>query len=353
MTTLLDPDSAASTTNPVPDANESVSEVMSADEQVAKAGAVVAEPGDVEGDVADDSTESSATPGEDHEGHGDASAQTKVVAGDEQPVDDGRPLGKIITVFAPKGGAGKTTVSTNLAVVLNASGANRVCLVDIDLEFGDIAIALRLAPTNTLLDYVQATTATADARRAGALTSFQPGLDCVLAPVSPADSEYISAAHVGALLRDLRRHYDFVVVDTPPNLAEHVLEALDIADVHVLLTTPEVTALKNLRLALDMFDLLGYPRQARAILFNKSDKQAGISAAEAADILCMPVGAEVPMSSDIPASVNRGVPVSLANPKHPVAVAIRTLAETSITHGPITAQRRNGRRGLKLRMRSK
>ena len=123
---------------------------------------------------------------------------------------------------------------------------------------------------------------------------------------------------------------------------------------HVLLSTPEVTALKNLRLALDMFDLLGYPRHARAIVFNKSDKQAGISAAEAADILGMPVAAEVPMSSDIPASVNRGVadlayqPEALSGGRYSHPCGVGRDARTH--HRPAAF---HGRRGLKLRMRSK
>ena len=188
MTILLDPDGAASTTEPGPTDDESGGEAVLAGKQVAEASASVAE--DVLVDVADDST-SSATPGQAHD---EAPVDPEVGLDDARVDDDTRPPGKIVTVFAPKGGAGKTTVSTNLAVVLNASGANRVCLVDIDLEFGDIAIALRLAPTNTLLDYVQAADGTADDRRVAATTSFQPGLDCVLAPVSPADSEYISAS---------------------------------------------------------------------------------------------------------------------------------------------------------------
>jgi pilus assembly protein CpaE len=270
------------------------------------------------------------------------------------PQDRASRSAKVVTVFAPKGGAGKTTVSTNLAVVLNGQGHNKVCLIDIDVEFGDVAIALKIAPTNTILDFIQALPNTnLDQRRENAITHFVPNLDCILAPVSPADSEFVTARAVRELIDNLRPHYDFIVVDTPPHLGEHVLEAMDMADAHVVLTTPEVTALKNLRLALDMFDLLGYDRSLRWVVFNKADKQIGLTAEDSSKVLGLPIAVQVPSSSDIPTSVNRGVPIALSHPDHPVSASIRALAEASVTHGPIVPEQAGGRRRFTLRMRQK
>jgi len=190
-----------------------------------------------------------------------------------------RHSARIITVFSAKGGCGKTTVATNLAVALNASGARQVCLVDLDLAFGDVAISLQLTPSRTLIDAVATQIMSDDDERVSALlTPFRPGLDCILAPVEPGDAEKIPATLVSDLLERLRHRYDYVVIDTPSQFSEHVLAALDASHHHVLLTTPEVPALKNLRLTLDMLDLLSYSRDARSIVFNRSDAHGGLSA---------------------------------------------------------------------------
>ena len=270
-----------------------------------------------------------------------------------QPIVDGPPPnGRIVTVFSAKGGCGKTTLATNLAVVLNAGGERRVCLVDLDLEFGDVAISMQLAPTRTLIDAVAAG-GNIDTDNVGhLLTPYRPGLDCVLAPVEPGDAGKIPGALVTELLEVLSRRYDFVVVDTPSQFSEHVLSALDASHHHVLLTTPEIPSLKNLRLTLDMLDLLSYNRDARAIVLNRSDAQVGLSAAEVQEAIKSEITAYVPSSRDVPASINRGTPLAASHPDHAVSQAIRRFAAQSIAGESTTTGRRSGRRGLRLRMRS-
>ena len=263
-----------------------------------------------------------------------------------------RQPGKIVTVFSAKGGTGKTTISTNLAVTLAAAGTRRVCLVDLDLEFGDVAIALRLTPNRTLVDAVDVNLADED-NVSALITPFSPGLDCVLAPVSPGDAERIPAAVIADLLGQLRLRYDYVVVDTPSQFSEQVLESLDVSDYHLLLTTPEIPSLKNLRLTLDMLDLLGYSSTNRAVVFNRADDRSGLSSADVEAAISGPISARIPVSHDVPASINRGVPITASDPKHPVSLAVRELAQSTITGSPATPERRSGRFGLKLRMRTK
>ena len=265
-----------------------------------------------------------------------------------------QPRGGLVVVFAAKGGCGKTTLATNLATVLNDDGAHSVALVDLDLEFGDVAVALRLTPAKTLIDAV-------DLKRldplniAAVLTPYRPNLDCVLAPVEPGDAERISVELVSQLLEALLATHEYVVIDTPSQLSEPVLAAMDMAHHFMLLTTPEITALKNLRLTLDMLDLLGYDPNARAIIFNRSDARAGLSAADIESAIKTPISVRIPSSYDVPASINKGVPLAQSNPKHPVSVAVREIADTQIT-GAVsagqTSHRQSGRRSRKLRMRS-
>jgi pilus assembly protein CpaE len=279
-------------------------------------------------------------------------AMTETVA-PEAPVKP-QPRGGLVVVFAAKGGCGKTTVATNLATVLNDDGAHSVALVDLDLEFGDVAVALRLTPARTLVDAV-------DLKRldplnvGGLLTPYRPQLDCVLAPVEPGDAERIPVERISQLLDALLATHEYVVVDTPSQLSEPVLAAMDMAHHFILLTTPEITALKNLRLTLDMLDLLGYDPNARAIVFNRSDARAGLSAADVESAIKTPISVRIPSSYDVPASINKGVPLAQSNPKHPVSIAIREIADTQITGSAgdtHSSHRQSGRRGRKLRMRS-
>jgi pilus assembly protein CpaE len=266
-----------------------------------------------------------------------------------------RVPGKVVTVFSPKGGTGKTVIATNLAVALNAAGAHRVCLLDLDLEFGDVAISLSLAPVHSLIDAVyQDLSAPVDDRIDALITAWLPDLDCVLAPVNPGDATQISPAIVADIIQHLRRRYDYIVIDTPAHFSEHVLEALDAAEHHVLITTPEIPALKNLRLTLDMLSMLSYRTDSRTIVLNRTDPRAGLSTADAESAISTPISALIPASPDVSASINAGVPITLSEPNHPVSLAIRELADRAITGTPAatTADQRSSRFGLKRRMRS-
>jgi pilus assembly protein CpaE len=269
----------------------------------------------------------------------------------QPPQAVGRPRGRLVVVFAAKGGCGKTTIATNLATVLNEDGARSVALVDLDLEFGDVGVALRLTPASTLVDAIQLTHL--DPINVSTLcTAYRPNFNCVLAPVEPGDAEKIPVVLISQLLESLLANHEFVVVDTPSQLSEPVLAAMDLAHNFVLLTTPEITSLKNLRLTLDMLDLLGYDPNARTIVFNRSDARAGLSAADVESALKTPIAVRVPSSHDVPASINRGVPLAAANPKHPVTLAIHELADTYISGGTRSSRRGASRRGMKLRTRS-
>jgi pilus assembly protein CpaE len=235
--------------------------------------------------------------------------------------------GRVYAVFSTKGGCGKTTVATNLAYALHDNGARRVCLLDLDLGYGDVATALRLATHRTLAD------ALVD-RAAELTTAIQPGLDAILAPVEPGQAERISAELVAMVLDRLVTEYDAVVVDTCARFTGPVLAALDRSDQHILLTTPERPALLNLRRTLDAMDMLRYPRTARTIVFNRSDSRVGITVADVEHMLRAPVSVHIPSSRDVPSSINLGVPLVAAAVEHPVSLAVSKLAELSLRSPP-------------------
>jgi pilus assembly protein CpaE len=237
----------------------------------------------------------------------------------------GSRSGRVVTVFSAKGGVGKTTISTNLGVYL-ASTESRVLLVDLDLAFGDVAISLQLTPSRTASDLIAMSGELDSKGLAAAVTRHASGLDTLCAPDTPADADRIPAATTTRLLQVARGMYDFVIVDTPPAFTEHVLAALDVTDVSILIATMDVPAVKNLCLVLNTMDQLGYPKQSRVVVLNRSDVKAGLKIADVAAVTKQPVAVSIPNSPDVPAAINRGVAIVLEEPDHPVSVALRALA---------------------------
>jgi Flp pilus assembly CpaE family ATPase len=246
--------------------------------------------------------------------------------------------GKVITVFAAKGGCGKTTIAINLAAALAAGGVHRVCVLDLDLAFGDVAISVQLEPARTISDALPMAGHLDTTGAASLLTSYGPGLDMLLAPVTPGDAEKVPAALVGELLAVLRGMFDFVVVDTPAQFSEHVLTAMDASDHHVLLTTPDTPAMKNLRIALDMLDLLSYARDIRSVVLNRSDSKVGLSSNDVDRVVRSPISAQVPSSRNVPISINKGTPIVIATPTHPVSQAIIRFARERLLSQPVQAR---------------
>ncbi len=266
--------------------------------------------------------------------------------------------GRLITVFSAKGGCGKTTLATNLAAALADHGRREVCLVDLDLAFGDVAIAMQLFPAHTIADAVPLADSLDASAVASLLTPHSPGLTTLVAPIEPGTAESIPATLVSAVLTLLKQQFDFVVVDTPPAFDDHVLAAFDQSDMVALLATLDIPALKNLKLTLETLDLLNYPRDRWRLVLNRADSKVGLAVSEVEKTLKAPISVQIPSSRDVPASINRGVPIVLDDPKHPVSLAIKAFAENDVAAGltsgetTIPAGLRIDRRGL-LRRKSK
>jgi Flp pilus assembly CpaE family ATPase len=241
--------------------------------------------------------------------------------------------GQIVTVFTAKGGVGKTMLAVNLGVVLAQGGSNRVCVVDLDLASGDVAISVLLDPARSMADAVSMAGRVDATGAASLLTPYRPGLEMLLAPATPGDADKITATLVGELLAVLRRMFDYVVVDTPPQINEHVLTALDASAHHVLLTTPDVPALKNLRVVLDVLDMLSYPAEIRSLVLNRADAKL-LSLEDVERVLGSPITAQIPASRAVPISINNGIPITVGSPGHAVSQAITKLAQERLLPEP-------------------
>ena len=236
--------------------------------------------------------------------------------------------GKIITFFSPKGGVGRTTISTNLAVALHQSTGQPVCLVDGSLPFGDIAVILNMSPkAKTIADLVGAFDQVDAEVMESVLVSHSTGIKVLLAPPTPEAAELITGANIKKVLETLRESYAYVVVDTWPSFQEQVLTMLDVADVILTLMTLEITSLKNVRVFMEIVEKLGYDETKVQLVANRNDSSGGIKASDVEGSL----GRKIPHTivSDgraLVLAVNRGVPFVISHRDSQVAKDIFTLA---------------------------
>ena len=235
--------------------------------------------------------------------------------------------GRIVTVFSPKGGTGKTVTATNLACTFAKYEGKNTLLLDLDLQFGDAAIMLGLEPEKTIYDLVVAPGELDTEKLAGYTTHHSSGLEILPAPLRPEDAELVTEAKLGRLLEVARESFDVIVVDTSPFFHGPMLATLDRTDELLLLCGLDVPTLKNLRLALQTLDLLSFPKQRVRIVLNRSNSKVGMKPNEVEGALGMKVRFEIPSDRAVPLAVNRGNPVVLAEESADVSKAIKQMAK--------------------------
>jgi pilus assembly protein CpaE len=233
--------------------------------------------------------------------------------------------GKLITIFSPKGGVGKTTLAVNLAIALTGKKEHSVCLVDLDLAFGDIAITLQLFPARTIADVVALEGGLDFASLEPLLTPHKQGFSTLVAPVQPDAKDSIPPSLVSRVLRLLKENFEFVIIDTSPAFDEFVLQAFDETDELVLVTTLDVPTLKNVKIAAETLDLLNFPKPKRHLVLNRADDKVGLTPDKVEATLDMRITQSIPTSPEVAHATNSGEPITAANPRHPVSQAIMAL----------------------------
>ena len=233
--------------------------------------------------------------------------------------------GSLVTVFSTKGGVGKSLVATNIAAAMADEG-HRVCIVDLDIHCGDVAIMLQLTPLHSLADLSQLSGQIDASGVESLLTEHSERLAVLAAPVhlgSPVPSEPI-----GSLLETLKGMFDVVVVDTSGMFDDYVLPALDHSDLVVLVGTLDIPSLKGLKLAVGTLDLLNLPREKWRLVLNRADAKVGLSAGEFEETLGLKADVSLPSSRDVLTAVNRGETIVRVNRGHQVSKAFATFARS-------------------------
>lgn len=252
--------------------------------------------------------------------------------------------GKVITVFSPKGGVGKTTMAVNLALALGTEPTTQVCILDLDLAFGDVAITLQLIPEHTIDEAIGSESTLDYAYLQRLLTSYSENVRVLAAPTVPDAKDRITSSLIRRVITTLRRHFDYILIDTSPGFEEVVLQAFDETDEIVLVATLDVPTVKNMKMALETLDLLDLLKQRRHLVLNRADDDVGLSPHNVETILKLPLAATIPSDMAVASATNHGHPIVLAHPQSPVAKSIYDLAAR--LSGTESESRATSRRGL-------
>jgi pilus assembly protein CpaE len=245
-----------------------------------------------------------------------------------QPAASSEPrLGKIIAVYSPKGGAGRTTIATNLAVALHRHVGAKVALVDGSLLFGDIAIVLNIPPKKTIIDLVSVTDHLDADVIESTMARHQSGIHVLLAPVRPEMAELVAPHHLKQILTLMRTMYDYIVVDTWPSFQELVLSILDMAERIVVVSTLEMHSVKNLRLFLEVADALHYPPEKLVLVLNRADSSGGMRIQDVEANVNRKFSAEIVNDWRVATlAINEGTPFVMSHPQSQIAQDIIALA---------------------------
>ncbi len=247
-------------------------------------------------------------------------------------------IAKVITVFSTKGGAGKSVIAANLAVVLARRSSKPVVLVDADLQFGDVAVMLKLAPQHTIVDAVGSVDRLDAALLQQFLMRHEPsGLLILPAPLEPSFADQISAGEMVKIIELLRTFCEYVVIDTPAYFNEVVLGLIEESDEVLLIAGMDIPNIKNVKIGLQTLRLLNVPMSKLHLVLNRANSKVKLDVSEVERTLQIKAESLIPSDVVVPQSVNKGTPVVLDAPKSGVAKSIEQLADMFSTD---TSERR-------------
>jgi pilus assembly protein CpaE len=247
------------------------------------------------------------------------------------PKDDSR----LVCVLGPKGGTGKTLTATNLAVCLAQRG-QKVALVDLDLQFGDVALCLGLPPERTVYDLAQSPGALDYDKLDAFLATHSSGVRTLIAPRRPDQASAVGAELLREVYAIVRSTFDWVVVDTPPGFTAEVITSIDSSTDVVMVGMLDSLSLKNTKLGLETLELMKYDPDRIYLLLNRAHSRVGISQSDVEAVLGRTPDVFIPSDREIPRTVNEGIPIVVARPQSEPAEAFGRLAD--LLAGPSAAE---------------
>jgi len=245
----------------------------------------------------------------------------------------------MICVLGPKGGTGKTVTSSNLAVALAQAGKS-VSAIDLDLQFGDLALAMGVRPDKTMYDLVQSG-GSLDAGKLDAYAMPHPsGVRVLVAPTRPDQASSVGPEFLREVYPLLRGASDFVVLDSSPGFTPEVISAIDNSTYVCMIGTLDTLSLKNTRLGLETLELMGYDSDRIVLVLNRADSRVGIDDDDVLAVVGRRPDIRIPSDVEVPRAVNEGRPIVMAKPDSAAAKGFRALADEFLRregHGSVEA----------------
>ena len=249
----------------------------------------------------------------------------------EGQIEAPKKKGRMVAVFSSKGGCGTSFIATNLAAATSA----RTCLVDLNLQAGDLPLFLGVDPKYSVADMAENRNRLDEALMKSFVTPYSSSLSLLAAPREADSADEIEPEHVFEVLQRLRESYEYVVLDPQHTFDSITLAALDQSDEIVLVLTLDIPAIRSTQRALEIFDRLGYPRKKIRIVVNRWSKQIDLDLRHVEKFLGEPVIGFVPSDYQTAVtSINLGQPLVLSEPNSKIAQEVRRVAQT-ITAGAV------------------
>jgi pilus assembly protein CpaE len=225
--------------------------------------------------------------------------------------------GRVFTISSATGGCGKTFFATNLAWFLTKHTGLRCCIVDLDLQFGEVSTALRLRPKYTIFDALQREDTDEDDLRIHVeeyTVMHETGIHVLAAPREPSEADRITPPDVTRIVDSVRNRFDYVVVDTPPALNECVLAAFDLSDMLYTMATLDLPSVRNMSVFLGTLERLKIPQDNIRLILNKAESDVGIDIDQVTKLFPQGFESVLPYAKEVSKSINLGMPVMAASP---------------------------------------
>jgi MinD-like ATPase involved in chromosome partitioning or flagellar assembly len=233
----------------------------------------------------------------------------------------------LVVVFSGKGGIGTSLIATNLAVALAAQD-ERVAIVDLDLQFGDVAVMLHAESHPTAIDALAQQGEQVDSEFIEEVMATGPeGVRALLAPASPEFADLVNTASLRAILRELAKSYDYVVVDTPSHLEERNLEAIEMADQMIIVTNFNFAAIKDTKVTLKLLQSLGVDRDKICVVLNQTRAKVSFQRSEVEESLRFRVLTVLPFEPRVDDCIDNGQLIVTAEPKSEFSKQFRVLVD--------------------------
>jgi pilus assembly protein CpaE len=235
---------------------------------------------------------------------------------------------RMIVVHSLRGGAGCSSLAVNLALGLQGLWKGSTNLIDLSMMAGQVALMLNASLRRTWADIARYNPAELEGDVLNSIISkHESGLDFIAAPTLPTEADTIKIETLGEALGLIKKHYDYVIADLPHDFHETTLQALDLADLILLVASPDMASVRASAAALNTYKKLGYPVDQIRLVINATFPRQGLQHEKIATGLGLPVSVIIPYSPDLfVEAINAGKPFISSKPGDPISELLEDYA---------------------------